>query len=338
MKKYLNQIILTAFVLLAADSFAQPALTATGINPVIGETFLGTKTNYFGPGSAGAGQTWNFSTIGPGLPVTRSVISVGSTSAGAMFPNANIAFNNSTYSGNSYFKTSATALQNYGYMPASTCEKSYINPEDILRFPFTYTNNYIDTLIALWDTGSVNLHRTGITTVTADGYGTLITPAGTFTNVIRVHMVQTYRDTTIGGTYSITHGNDQYLWYKDGYHSPLATCAAITSYGSVDSVGYYYNSTVGINDQNQDLISLNIFPSPSEGQLTIEFFLSENKKVAVELFNSLGQKMKISNTAEGTQGLNSIQLDVLSLPNGIYFAQLLFEGNPVTTERFVISK
>jgi type IX secretion system substrate protein len=338
MKKQIRKIIFGIMLITWSASYAQPVLTATGINPVIGESFIGIKTSYLGHGSGGAGQTWNFSSIGLGLGVTRSALTVASTSAAAMFPNANTAFSNTLYSGNSYVKTSATALQNYGYMPASTCEKSYINPEDILRFPFTYTDSYIDTLTALWDTGSINLHRRGITTVTADGYGTLITPSGTFTNVTRVHMVQTYRDTIIGGTYSIIHGNDQYLWYKDGYHSPLAVAAVITLYGSVDSTGYYYSSTVGIDEQNEQLISFDVFPNPSEGHLNIEFSLPGNKKVAVELFNSLGQKMDVTSTLEGVKGKNTVQLDLSNLPEGIYFAELMIDGKIAGTKRVVVAK
>jgi hypothetical protein len=38
------------------------------------------------------------------------------------------------------------------------------------------------------------------------------------------------------------------------------------------------------------------------------------------------------------QGLNNIQLDVATLPEGIYFAQIVLEGNIAATKRFVVSK
>ncbi|MCC6702640.1 MAG: T9SS type A sorting domain-containing protein [Fluviicola sp.] len=41
---------------------------------------------------------------------------------------------------------------------------------------------------------------------------------------------------------------------------------------------------------------------------------------------------------EGFQGTNTIQLDVATLPEGIYFASIVLDGTTAATKRFVVAK
>jgi len=217
---------------------------------------------------------------------------------------------------------------------------TYSNFEDWMHFPFTYNNTYTDTWSATFVSGGYNFTRSGSTTVTADSYGTLITPNGTYTNVLRVHFVQVYQDSTyIGTPYIITYNNDEYMWYKDGVHSALAAVFNLTTSASAPSSGgIYLTGSVGINELPNYITSYSVFPNPAIDKITINFTLTENKKVDILLFNSLGQKMEINQNTNGFQGLNSVQLNVATLPKGIYFAQVLLDGNIAVTKRFVINK
>lgn len=341
MKKNLLNLMIGSLVIISSVSIAQPTLTGAGTNPTIGQSFTYTGTSYFAPGSAGASQTWNFSTISGTAGSPSNCVAVGSTPNGASFPSANIAFDNSGSGNYSYQKTSATAYQNYGNVTSSGVIMSYSNPEDLLRFPFTYTNTYNDPFATTFVNGGYTFYRTGSTTITADGYGTLITPAGTFTNVTRIHMVQDYQDSAYFGTpYVVTYLNDEYLWYVDGTHASLAACFTFTTSagGGPTTSGFFLGTAVGIDDINASLSSFNLYPSPATDKITLDFTLTENKNVAVQLFNSLGQKMDINQSAEGFQGANTIQLDVATLPEGIYFASILLEGNTAATKRFVVAK
>ena len=70
----------------------------------------------------------------------------------------------------------------------------------------------------------------------------------------------------------------------------------------------------------------------------IDFTLTENKTVSVQVFNALGQKMDMNQQVDGFQGTNTIQLDVATLPEGIYFASIVLDGTTAATKRFVIAK
>jgi hypothetical protein len=342
MKKNLLNLFTTTLALGGSVSFAQTTLTATGINPVIGESYTLKDGAYLSPGNSGAGQTWNFSTMTGTSAGLTTIVSPSTTPSASSFPTANACGKNTTANNYLYYNTSATAYKNVG-LSGGGVNFIYSNPEDFLHFPFALNNSYVDSWAANFVSGGSTWYRTGATTVTADGTGTLITPTATYTNVMRVHFVQAYQDSTYMagfGPYVIVYDNDEYMWYKNGIHTQIAAVYTLTNDagGAPSSGGIFLSGTVGINEAADFITSSTVFPNPASAQITVDFTLTENKKVNVQLFKSLGQVVEIGQSAEGIQGVNKMQLDIANLPEGIYFAQILLEGNTAATKRFIIIK
>jgi hypothetical protein len=338
MKKPLHKLFLGTFAISAVFSNAQPVLTATGVNPVIGESFTLFNGNYVSPGSAGAGQTWNLSGISGSSAGLTNVVAPSSTTYGSSFPTATVAANNTTASTVNYYKPTSGAWENHGVVSGTTVIP-YSNPEDFLHFPFSYTNTYTDSWAGQFVSGSYTFYRTGTTTVTADGYGTLITPTATYSNVMRVHFVQVYKDSAfVGVPYVITYNNDEYMWYKNGAHVQVALVYTLTtSAGGPYTGGSYVTGTVGMEEASKFISSSDLFPNPAADQITLNFTLTENKKVELKIINALGQQSGITQNTDGISGENSIEVDVTSLNPGIYFAQMMLDGNVTQTKRFVVS-
>jgi hypothetical protein len=325
MKKTLHYFMTLSLIMMCSASIAQPTLLATSINPVVGESFtIFSTSSAISAGSPGAAQSWDLSSMS-GTSSLISVVAPSSTANGASFPTSNVAW--SQTAGVNYYKTSATALQSCGFF-GSGVVFSYSDPEDYLHFPFTYNNTYTDTWATQFVSGGYTFYRTGTTTVTADGYGQVITPTSTYTGVLRVHYLQVYQDSFfVGAPTIISYTNDEYMWYKNGAHVQIATVYTLNS----SSGGPYYGASyvgggVGIDNLSDLITSSNLFPNPAVDNVTIDFTLTENKKV------------EINQSAGGLQGENSMQLDIANLPDGIYFAQIIFDSNVAATKRFVISK
>jgi hypothetical protein len=338
MKKPLLSLLTGTLLISASAVLAQPTLTATGINPIIGESFTLFTAAYISPGSAGAGQTWNLSSLSGTTAGASNMVLPSSTTNGASFPSSNVAWSNPTAGTVNYYKTTSSNQQNYGVVSGATVIP-YSNPEDLLHFPFAYTNTFSDSWAGQFVSSGYTFYRTGTTTVTADGYGTLITPVTTYSNVMRIHFVQVYKDSAyVGVPYVITYNNDEYIWYRNGIHVPVAAVYTLTSSAGGPYTGSsYVTGSVDVNET--DLISSSsLFPNPASDQVTVDFTLTENKTVSVQIYNALGQKQDISQVAEGMQGLNTMQLNVSGLTEGIYFAQIMLDGNVGVTRRFVISK
>ena len=340
MKKNLLSFLTLNFVLIGTAVIAQPTLTATGTNPVIGDSQTFTTTPYFSPGSAGAGQTWNFGTLTGTAGTRATAVTVASTPNAASYPAANLAINQGGGS-YSYQKTSSSAYQNYGSVSGATVI-TYSNPEDFLRFPFTYNNSYVDNFAATFNSGGYNFFRRGTTTVTADAYGTLTTPLGTFSNVTRIHFVQAYQDSTnFGVPYIITYNNDEYFWYVNGTRTSLAATFTFTSSatGTPTTGGAFLSATsVGVNDVEALASNVNLYPNPAVNAITIDFNLPENKNVTATLYNAVGQQVQDAASLSGIQGTNAVTFDISTLPQGIYYAQITVEGSIAATKRFVVSK
>lgn len=322
---------------LAGAVIAQPTLTSSGIMPVVGNSYTMVSSSWVSPGSAGANQTWNLALTNSGSSPSTAVAPSSSPYASS-FPAATVAFNSS---GNwVFYKGTASAWQNNGLVNSSGTVLAYSDLEDMLRFPFTYNNTYVDPWSVTYIQSTYTYYRTGTTTVTADGYGTLTTPDGTFTNVMRVHFVQDYQDSTnISSTpFVITYQNDEYMWYLNGNHNAIAAVYTLTSSASSPFTGGFYMTGVvsGIEDAS-GLTSMSLAPNPANEQADFTFTLNQEKNVTVKLFNSVGQEMETAYTTAGIAGENKISIPVADLPAGIYFANVSLDGTPVTSKRFIVS-
>jgi hypothetical protein len=266
-----------------------------------------------------------------------TIVTPSSTTHGSQFSNANIAYS-TPGSGVTYIKTSSTAMQYYGAAPESgTVIMSYDNPEDQLRFPFTYNDTYTDSWATEFVSGTT-FYRTGTTTVTADGYGTLITPGGTYTNVLRVHFYQSYRDSAFMGVpYIINYTNDEYIWYKDGYHAALAAVYHTTNSITGDGYGASYPALGSGADENIGILSsLFVFPNPASDILYINFETEKSCQIEITLSDVTGRLTQVSAFADAVQGANNIVLDVSSLSPGIYYMTLTFDGEKVTCRQISV--
>jgi hypothetical protein len=335
MKKFTLLFLLTGG--LAGTVIAQPTLTSSGIMPVIGNTFTTVSSAWTNPGSAGANQTWNLALTNSATSPSTAV-SPSSSPYSSSFPAATVAFNSSgTWV---YYKGTSSAWQNNGYVTGAGTVLSYSDMEDMLRFPFTYNNTYTDPWAVTYIQSSYTYYRWGTTTVTADGYGTLTTPDGTFTNVTRVHFVQDYKDSTnIASTpFVITYQNDEYMWYLNGNHNPIAAVYTFTSsMGSPVTGGLYMSGVVsGVNDFAA-LASLSLAPNPANEQTNFTLNLTEEKEISISLYNSIGQEVGMPVTAAGIAGENKIAVSIAELPDGVYFGMVSLDGAQVSSRRFIVT-
>jgi len=323
-----------AFLGLFTINGTSQTITATGSTPVAGEIINFVTTSYFAPGSSGTGQTWNFASL-TGTPGTGTYSTASSTPYAASFPNANLAFvSGATYA---YYNTSASAYQGYGsYTTSATMP--YSNPEDILRFPFAHTNTYTDPFVATFVSGGYTFLREGSTTVTADGTGTITTPSGTYTNVLRVHFVQVYTDSTnIAGTpYIVTYNNDQYIWYKEGTHYAIAaTYNLVSSAGTFTGGHYLVNTSLGVEENVLSLNQVNLFPNPASQMVNINYTLENSSEVKISIFNIAGQEVYTENIVEGFAGENFSEINVSSFVKGTYFVKIQSNESNVTKKLIV---
>lgn len=139
-------------------------------------------------GSAGANQTWDFSTL-TALPDTTTewMLSPSSTTNGSLFPTANQV---EKYSDGRFVYVNKTATENYlvGFIDTTSIYPAtrYPNPMIFATRPLNYGTIVTDTFTMA---GSSAI---GIITINPDAYGTLILPNGTHNNVLRIKITEVH--------------------------------------------------------------------------------------------------------------------------------------------------
>lgn len=316
---------------------AQPTLTATGINPVVGDVIVTETAQYVAPGSAGASQTWNLAMTSQSSATTTGA-TPSSTPYGSTFPTSTVCFGTSPYV---YYKTSATEWQTVGIVSPAPVVISYSNAEDMLRFPMAYNTNYTDAWSATFVSASYTYYRTGSTTVTADGWGTLTTPAGTFSNVMRVHFVQTYQDSTniMSTPYVIQYNNDEYMWYLNGNHTPIAAVYDLTiTPGSPIQGGFYISNVVSGIDDESAMTSLNVFPTLASENISFVYGVGQPSAVSITIYDAVGRAVKTVPQVQAYEGENTIVVSVADLPDGNYMAAITCGDALPVVRKFVVAK
>lgn len=330
------------FLLFASTSFgiciAQPTLTDANCNPVAGENFTVIITPTIAPGSAGANQNWNLSAMSFSATGNVTISTTASTPSSSPFPSSNVSYRDGIL--HQFFRTSPGGLQYYGdfYYSGSftgTTIVSYTDPVDYLHLPLNFNDTYIDgfqgTKVLTSGIAPTQI-RNGTATVTADGYGTLTVPTGSFANVMRVHMQSAIRDSIANSSLVAVLTQDEYLWYRPGTHYPIAGII----YYDGDMRGFYISSyPTGLKENNVGSVAFELYPSPASDHVNIHFPISSTDKTQVSIYNSLGQELK---TFAPETMSDDVKINVSDLPNGIYILQLSSNNNRLTGKRFIINR
>ncbi|HXD91712.1 MAG TPA: T9SS type A sorting domain-containing protein [Bacteroidia bacterium] len=308
---------------------AQPVLTDANTNPIIGDKFAYIiSSNIIGPGNSGANQVWNFSSMNsftmdsinmispPSYISNSSNIEAWSISGACYctpyYPNPSFSPINAAFYNTSTLKWQSGGVQEIG----AGLTIQYSDLEDLLHYPFTFNDSFSDVFSGSYYTQTVGFpirYVKGKDSVAADGYGTLILPTGTYSNVLRVHILEFIKDSQNVSNFNNTV-NEFYLWFLPGNHIPIASH---TSYGGQILCGYLSN--VFMTDIEQHAVDDKqtiISPNPSNGIFSISV-ISEVKQSQIEVFNIIGECI----LRQIVTSANS-QIDLSSQPGGVYFINI----------------
>ncbi len=85
-------------------------------------------------------------------------------------------------------------------------------------------------------------------------------------------------------------------------------------------------SATGINENNNTISGLNIFPNPADKSSEIKFNLTKSISMNIDLFNLEGKKIESVFSGEMQSGGNSIVVNTSSLLSGMYLVKLNGDG------------
>lgn len=237
--------VITPFLLLASlCATAQPVLEYAHVN-LLGRTYpvhLVTNQGTADPTPNGPNLTWNFTGATYQMNFgTIAYVAPATTPQGASYPTADLAQVAISPLGTSYTYLNLTSslLEILAEDVGTANPRIYTDPKTVLVFPYAYLNSFTDAYAYPGTTGS--------TTRVYSGYGTVILPTGTYTNVVKM--------TSSSGAINFFRSN------------PVEPLVQIESDGSAIVFG---DATVtGVADLAQMPV-LTVLPNPTTDKVQVE--------------------------------------------------------------------
>lgn len=243
-------------------------ISATNQMPQVNDTIKYIDANTFGFVADGVGPVtstmWDFSALmNAGTEFQYWYIDASTTPQAANYPNANLARENSGGTGYDYYETTGTKINRWGmYVDAANW---IINnaPATEFQFPITAGGSYNSTYsgdMSPFGVGEDSVKiETGQVSVSADRQGILILPNGTYTDVLRLHLIESFHIKVymMGmAVMDVVVQDDYYYWYKDLKLLPILIYGTTTQDGSQiaevlryqKSCDYFYPETAQICD------------------------------------------------------------------------------------------
>lgn len=198
-----------------------------------------------------------------------------------------------------------------------------------MKRPITYMDTYTDTYTTHYTAAGFDFSGTGHCTITADGYGKLILPNGTYNNVLRLRIVETQQDTIIqfGTTVNVT--TTIHVWF-DGVHTSalLKLDSTHASTFSQTEVSYLLHEGLGIKENRKMQQTLHVYPNPAADRI----YITTADKGNIDILNALGQMVK---TVAAVKGISEVPTG--DLQRGFYY--VVYRNNDGTaTSKIFISK
>lgn len=325
--------------------FAQPVLN-NNLNFTIGDNYRIDGYNFvtnIDPGGPGGNQAWDFEVVDgeeffegvPAMCVDPSTTPFGDSTGAA---GATIAIKplNSEFGPYQYYKTNVSSRELLAmgwYETGNTSFTNYLNNYVDLQFPMAYGDDYdfiTELLMYSVDLGYHVMRDSGHVYIEADAWGSMITPIGTYPNVLRLKttsVIHSWYRYDIGEPwiYLGEFTDISYNWYAPDIKVPVLTIMEFLfdkSAGEMYALHFLadYQFPTGIESQEKTVF--NVFPNPANHIIHV---VSGEDHIAEEItiYDQHGKEMLRQIPQNGA-------LDVSELKPGCYFVELRDQKNTMT--------
>jgi len=269
------------------------------------------------PGNSGANVTWDFSNLSPkSSTVTQVIASPTTVVTGSLFPSSTFLEQLSDGTELYITKSAGTSVVDGIHDPNGPFTMVYSDPMELMKRPVTFGAQFVDAFANTFTVSSYKFSGKGTSTITADGYGTLILPTKTYSNVLRVKRSYVEQDSMLQFGSVSTSTYVTFLWFSNTNVNSLLTIDSLKSSSStappLKSVSYLIdNSPVTTDIGNVAGIDniFGFFPNPAEGEVNVIATETGELKITDALGNVVGS-MIIEN--------KTLTINTCNYPSGVY--------------------
>ncbi|WP_353145680.1 T9SS type A sorting domain-containing protein [Chryseobacterium sp.] len=327
--KKLNSILC---ILIGITGYAQPSITRSAVDQInVTRTYkAGDVPLTATQGPSGANVSWDFSVYNaPNVSSSITNECPGQSNC-FRFPGANRITKptlSDVYDFNSVSDAEAVMLGSYAGAGLGDVTITYTDPLIDFKFPITYLQQFTDNYELNTVSGSIgSSSESGQVVNNADAYGTITTPAGTFSNVIRVKKMRTGTQ-TVPGSSPLTYTNEAYLWISQSagivFSFAINTFELNGTTHVTKSISYSDAGALSTIDPDTGKSEISVYPNPSSDCIRIQS-KEEIRKISV---TSLDGKVVATGTSDNT--------DISKLPKGIYILQSELKNGQTISKKII---
>jgi hypothetical protein len=322
---YKNTCLIIALTLAFFQSNSQVSIPYDSLKMKIGERYFDAISEYIGTGDSGENVIWDFSSLTKTSAIESRSLATDSFIVEASYIDYSPSDNTFLY-----ILEDSSKRELLGTRNGNTGEFiPYKKPLNYLHFPLEYNMEFYDTaIVSNYDSNVEDtVHTTQYTVSKIDGYGTLITPLGTFNNVLRIYK-KSKAKVILGTLGTAEYETESFTWYTSGYSMDLLFINILNFNGQISY------STVYLDDpslQNTKLDSptneVSIYPNPTSDYININ---SYSPNISVVIYDIAGRSVYT-----GTEN----KINVSNLESGLYTVVVLDLINSKTyTQKVVIER
>jgi hypothetical protein len=298
----MKKLLLNAIWAFSINAFSQPILTENAFLPIGTQMTINVHSGAISPGGSGTNQTWNLSGLTSNNVGQFTMVNPSSTACANQFPSSNYAItipNGDVL----YYVRSSSQLELTGHSYPN-CMGSIVYSDNMIeyKFPFSYLDSITDTY--------TNIGGSGTATYVYDGYGTLITPFGTFNNVGRIK--------------STIDNQTEYAWFTGTTFQYLV---ARTINNNTSTLLY---SNVMANVENKTFEpQVLIYPNPANNEVSITNIPIGSTLCITDITGKTIYSLAIRN--------EQTTIRTTDFENGVYFLQVMNNGR-MANKKLIISR
>lgn len=304
-------------------SFSQPVLTASDFPTSYTAIGYAAASQSFTAGPSGPNVIWDYSDMTlTNSQTSYSIVPASTAINSSAFAQANFCEKFESNGNTTYYlySLSPETLELQAISSSNFPTTNYSYDTGILyNFPYTYSNQFTDTI---WPFGSPIPPEP--LTRTYEAYGTLITPLGTFNNVIRQKMVNGFGQITF--TWIAT--NPYRMLLRAGFESEADLRPEAITPANAQSVSFYIESSLGSTAPELNP-EIQIYPNPTKDFFSVTNTQEEN--LILKVYDVSG-KLLLENNKYSPGSTISLK----EYANGIYILKILDQDhNTIVSKKLI---
>lgn len=315
---------------------AQPTLNSSSYG-AIGQSFTLVEATYVELPNTGANQTWDASEAVTTGGAALAFADPETGNAASSFPSANLLLTASTEQ--EYITVTSAEAQLLGTDQGglvSICS----NQMKLMQFPCTFGTTWSDNFSCSYTVSGTPYTTTGSINANASGYGVLVLPYGSITNVLRVDVIET-SNFSVGGQPVTLSQTTQFFW-RPGTGNYIAKNLVLsevidgTPVPLDEEINYLAQGSIGMDEMLRRDIGISVSPNPTNDHAEITF--GAQGDIAVAVFDAQGREVSSVRLGQHAPGIHQHQLDLSGLMDGVYTVVLTNDKGERGQQRVILQR